>query len=201
MKKITKILSGTLLVALMSLGLATKVNARNANLEVRDVLTQDMTKPVTGKIVRRAADEEAANKIFAVKAQIADTAEGKRHIRFVVGLDSVNYVDAKFNIVAKDGDNVVKTFADQPVTTAYTHIEAAGVVQSAAQAFGEGYNYLMAVTIKNVPESAWNYSFEVTSSVRTEETAEWTTTKVAKKVITEIAAADEKISAPIFDLQ
>ena len=201
MKKTMKILGGSLLVALMSISLATKINVREVkHLEVRDLLTEDMTKPVTGKVVKRAANEEAANKISAVKAQIADTAEGKRHIRFVVGLDSVNYADAKFNIVAKDGDNVVKTFADQPVTTAYTHIEAAGVVQSAAQAFGAGYNYLMAFTIKNVPESAWNYSFEVTSSVRTEEAAEWTTTKVAKKVITEIAAADEEISAPIFNL-
>ena len=201
MKKTMKILGGSLLVALMSISLATKLNVREVkHLEVRDLLTEDMTKPVTGKVVKRAANEEAANKISAVKAQIADTAEGKRHIRFVVGLDSVNYADAKFNIVAKDGDNVVKTFADQPVTTAYTHIEAAGVVQSAAQAFGAGYNYLMAFTIKNVPESAWNYSFEVTSSVRTEEAAEWTTTKVAKKVITEIAAADEEISAPIFNL-
>ena len=202
MKKTMKILGGSLLVALMSISLATKLNVREVkHLEVRDLLTEDMTKPVTGKVVKRAAHEEAANKISAVKAQIADTAEGKRHIRFVVGLDSVNYADAKFNIVAKDGDNVVKTFADQPVTTAYTHIEAAGVVQSAAQAFGAGYNYLMAFTIKNVPESAWNYSFEVTSSVRTEEAAEWTTTKVAKKVITEIAAADEEIDTPIFDLQ
>ncbi len=201
MKKTMKILGGSLLVALMSISLATKLNVREVkHLEVRDLLTEDMTKPVTGRVVRKAANEEAANKISAVKAQIADTAEGKRHIRFVVGLDSVNYADAKFNIVAKDGDNVVKTFADQPVTTAYTHIEAAGVVQSAAQAFGAGYNYLMAFTIKNVPESAWNYSFEVTSSVRTEEAAEWTTTKVAKKVITEIAAADEEISAPIFNL-
>ena len=191
MKKTTKILSGTLLVALMSLGLATKVNARNTNLEVRDVLTQDMTKPVTGKVVRRAADEEAANKISVVKAQVSAENEGKRHIRFVAGLDSVNYADAKFDIVAKDGEATVKRFNDLAVTTAYTHIEAAGEVLSAADAFGEGYNYLMAYTIKNVPADAWNYEFEVVASVKTEEATEWTTTEVATKVINEVADKDE----------
>lgn len=203
MKKTMKILGGSLLVALMSISLATKLNVREVkHLEVRDLLTEDMTKPVTGKVVKRAANEEAANKISAVKAQIADAAEGKRHIRFVVGLDSVNYADAKFNIVAKDGDNVVKTFADQPVTTAYTHIEAAGVVQSAAQVFGADYNYLMAFTIKNVPASAWNYNFEVTSSVKKEAAADWTTSEVATKNISKIAELDkEEIAAPAFDWQ
>ena len=202
MKKITKILSGTLLVALMSFGLATKLNARNdVRLEARDVLTEDFTKSVTGKVVRRAGNEEAQNKISAVKAQVSAENEGKRHIRFVVGLDSINYGDAKFNIVAKDGDTVVKTFADKAVTTAYTHIEAAGVVQSAAQVFGTDYKYLLAFTVNNVPESAWDYKFEVTSSVRTDEAAEWATSEVAEKVITDIAAADEEIDAPDFDLQ
>ena len=202
MRKISKILGGTLLVALMSIGLATRLNARNdARLEVRDVLSEDMTKPVSGKVVRFAANEEAGNKISKAKAQIADAGEGKRHIRFVVGIDSMNYADAKFNIVAKDGDTVVKTFADKAVTTAYTHIEAAGVVQSAAQVFGTDYKYFLAFTVNNVPESAWDYKFEVTSSVRTDEAAEWATSEVSEKVITDIAAADEEIDAPDFDLQ
>ena len=202
MKKTMKILGGSLLVALMSISLATKLNVREVkHLEVRDLLTEDMTKPVTGKVVRFAANEEARNKISKAKAQIADAGEGKRHIRFVVGIDSMNYADAKFNIVAKDGDTVVKTFADKAVTTAYTHIEAAGVVQSAAQVFGTDYKYLLAFTVNNIPESAWDYKFEVTSSVRTDEAAEWSTSEVAEKVITDIAAADEEIDAPDFDLQ
>lgn len=197
MKKTTKILSGTLLVALMSLGLATKVNARNTNLEVRDVLTQDMTKSVTGKVVRRAVDEEAANKISVVKAQVSGETEGRRHIRFVVGLDSVNYADAKFDIVAKDGEATVKRFNDLAVTTAYTHIEAAGEVLSAADAFGEGYNYLMAYTIKNVPADAWNYEFEVVASVKTEEAGEWSSTEAATKVISQIVDKDEVVGVTL----
>ena len=164
MKKTMKVLGGSLLVALMSISLATKLNVRGAKtLEVRDVLTEEFAKPVTGKVVRKAANEEAANKISAVKAQVSAENEGKRHIRFVVGLDSANYANAKFDIVAKDGNNIVKTFADQAVTTAYTHIVANDVTLSAEQAFGVGYNYLIAFTIKNVPASAWGYNFEVTS--------------------------------------
>ena len=191
MKKTTKILSGTLLVALMSLGLATKVNARKTNLEVRDVLTQDMTKPVTGKIVRRAADEEAANKISAVKAQVSGETEGRRHIRFVVGLDSTAYADVKFDILAKDGVATVKRFTNLSVTSAYTHIEAAGEVLAAADVFGDDYNYLVAYTINNVPESAWGYTFEVTVSSKTAEDGEYTTSEVASKVINEVAEKDE----------
>ena len=64
MKKTMKILGGSLLVALMSISLATKLNVREVkHLEVRDLLTEDMTKPVTGKVVKRAANEEAANKL------------------------------------------------------------------------------------------------------------------------------------------
>ena len=195
MKKTTKILGGTLLVALMSLGLATKVNARNTNLEVRDVLTADMTKAATGRIVRRA-NEVAENKVSDVKAQVSENLEGKRHIRFVAGLDSAAYANAKFDIVAKDGDNVVKTFADKAVTAAYTHIEAAGEVLSAADAFGTDYNYLVAYTINNVPESAWGYTFEVTASVKTEDAAEYTTSIASKKVINDIVDADNEIAVP-----
>ena len=43
MKKTMKILGGSLLVALMSISLATKLNVRGAKtLEVRDVLTEDL---------------------------------------------------------------------------------------------------------------------------------------------------------------
>ena len=195
MKRITKILSGSLLVALMSLGLATKVNARDTKLEVRDVLTQDMARPVTGRVVRRA-NEVAENKVSAVKAQVSENLEGKRHIRFVAGLDSAAYADVKFDILAKDGVATVKRFNNLSVTAAYTHIEAAGEVLSAADAFGTDYNYLVAYTINNVPESAWGYTFEVTASVKTEEAAEYTTSIASKKVINDIVDADNEIAVP-----
>ena len=195
MKKTTKILSGTLLVVLMSLGLATKVNTRNTNLEVRDVLTADMTKAATGRIVRRA-NEVATNKVSDVKAQLSAEVEGKRHIRFVAGLDSAAYADVKFDIVVKDGSNEVKSFADMSVTTAYTHVEAAGEVLSAADVFGADYNYLVAYTINNVPESAWGYTFEVTASVKTEEANSYTKSVVSKKVINTIASKDEEVVIP-----
>lgn len=192
MRKISKILGGTLLVALMSIGLATKLDAREAqNLEVRDVLTEEFTKPVTGRLVKKAANEEAANKISAVKAQVSAETEGVRHIRFVVGIDSIKYDEAKFDIVAKDGETVVKSFNDQRVTTAYTHVVANDVTLSASQVFGVEYNYLIAFTINNVPSSAWGYNFEVSASVKTEEATQWADSAVATKVINEIAAADE----------
>ena len=198
MKNIYKVLSVILLVFLMVVGLSDRVNVKSVNkLELRDVLTEDMSKDKTGKIARKAQNEEPQNKISAVKAQVSEEVEGKRHIRFVVGIDSVQYAEAKFNIIAKDGDEVVKIFADQKVTYAYTYIEVSGETLAANAIFGADYNYLIAFTIKNIPQAAWDYNFEVTSSIRTEE-AEWTNSEVATKVISEIVEADQEIEVPTY---
>ena len=190
--KTTKILGGSLLVALMALGVATKVNTNANELEVRDVLTAETGRSLSGKLVRKA-NEVAEHKISDVKAQVSEEVEGKRHIRFVAGLDSVAYADVHFDIVAKDGDTVVKTFEDKKVTVAYTHVEAAGEVLAAADVFGAEYNYLVAYTINNVPEIAWGYTFEITASVKTAEDSEYTTSEVATKVINKIIDADELV--------
>ena len=197
MTKTTKILGGTLLVALMSLGLTTKVETKAKKLEARDVLTADMNKAVSGKAVRRANDVEAANKVSKVKAQVSEDLDGFRHIRFVAGIDSLDYVDAKFDIVAKDGDTVVKTFADMAVTTAYTHIEAAGEVLAAVDVFGADYNYLVAFTINNVPEAAWGYTFEASASIKTAEAVDFITSEVAEKVITDLVNKDEVVGVTL----
>lgn len=190
MRKTIKILCSTFLVALISLGLSTKENIKKNNLEVRDILTADMTKTTSGRVVKRA-NEVAASKVSEVKAQVSNEVEGTRHIRFVAGIDSTDYADVKFDIVVKDGNTIVKTFDDKSVTTAYTHIEAAGKVLSSIDVFGAGYNYLVAYTINNFPSSSWEYTFEVTCSVKAEEAPTYTKSAVAKKIINELVEADK----------
>ena len=195
MRKTIKILCSTFLVALISLGLSTKENIKKNNLEVRDILTADMTKSSSGKLIKRA-NEAAANKVSEVKAQVSNEVEGTRHIRFVAGIDSTDYADVKFDIVVKDGNTIVKTFDDKSVTTAYTHIEAAGKVLSSIDVFGTDYNYLVAYTINNVPSSSWEYTFEVTCSVKTEEATTYTKSVVSKKVINDLVDADNNANNP-----
>lgn len=195
MNRIIKILRSSLLVVLMSLGLSTKVNAKNLNLELRDILSADMTQNISGRVIRRA-NEASTNKISEAKAQVSSEIEGKRHIRFVAGLDSIAYEDVKFDIVVKNGDETIKTFEDKSLTTAYTHVEANGKVLSASEVFGVEYNYLVAYTINDVPSSAWGYTFEVTFSAKQEGATSYTTSSVAKKVINDIIDADNKVNNP-----
>ena len=80
MRKTIKILCSTFLVALISLGLSTKENIKKNNIEARDILTADMTKSSSGKLIKRA-NEVAASKVSEVKAQVSNEVEGTRHIR------------------------------------------------------------------------------------------------------------------------
>ena len=84
MRKI-KTLFISLFASLMIFGLNTKVEFKT--LEVRDVLSEEITKEVSGRIVRKQANEVPENKISEVKAQVSAAKNGKRDIRFVVGLD------------------------------------------------------------------------------------------------------------------
>ena len=195
MKNTKKVMTTSLLMALMCAAAATMASAKpvkaNGQLAVRDVLTADISKDVTGRFVKRQADVEAMNVVSDVKAQISDVVDGVRHIRFVAAIDSHMYDQAKFNIVVKNGDEVVKTFADKAVTTAYTHIEANGNVLSAAEAFGdEKYNFMLAYTINNVPAEAWGYTFEATVAIKTAEAEDFTVSEVAHKTINKVAFDD-----------
>ena len=192
MKKTCKILSGSLLVALMAFGLV-KGNPveKTGGLQVRDVLAEDVTKDVAGRIVRKADGEApvATGKISEAKAQVSEEVEGKRHIRFVVGIDSYAYDGAHFDITFKNGEEVVKTWADQRVSYVYEAVEAAGETVTAADVFGEGYNYLIAFTVNNVPQANWNNTIEVNATVETAEQKYVGT--VAEKSVQGIIDADD----------
>lgn len=188
--KLFKLLSTTLFTALMVFGLTTKADKINT-LEVFDVLEENVSKDVTGKVIRRVTDEVPANKVSAAKAQVTGAKNGKRDIRFVVGLDSYKYEAAKFDIVIKDGANVVRTYPNQAITKVYQGLIANGKVKTASEIFGEEYNYLMAFTVKQIPASAWNYTFEVSSSLRQVDSSTWTTSEVVNKEIASMAAIDE----------
>lgn len=203
MKKNTKILTGALLMALMCAGAAVNVNtgAKVDGLQVRDVLDSDVTKDVTGKVVRKVdAEAPVANNVVSdVKAQVSPATDGKRSIRFVAALDSYLYDSAKFDVVVKDGDTEVKSYVDKVVTTAYTHVVVDGVTKTAAEAFGStDYNYMIAFTINNVPESAWGYTFEVTASIKTADATAYTTTDVASKVMNDMVFVDAIGGSGIF---
>ncbi len=186
MKKISKLFSGLFLASFMALGLATIGSNDSNHLVVRDVLAEDVSKDVTGKVVRRANGGEANGLISEVKAQVSQPKDDKISIRFIAGLDSYLYETAKFNINVEDAN---KSF-EGVVTTAYTAVEVGNGVLTASEVFGEGYNYLIAYTINGVPSSVWNSSFEVTASIQENAESEFVVSEVSNKVINEMLKAD-----------
>ena len=185
------------------LGVVTANNVKeDKQLVVRDVLVENTDK-VGNRIRRNAENDVAENKVSEVKAQVSnvykDATDGNRiDIRFVAGVDSYAYTNAKFDITIKNGEEVYKT-VEKHVTDVYAAIEVKGDVLSAAEAFGNDYNYLISYTIKNVPEAAWSYNFEATASVSTDNGENYTTTDVVVKNIEEIKHMDEAM-APLYIL-
>ena len=188
------IVSVGLLVSLLSVGVLTSnVREERNTLEVRDVLVEDFTNEASGRLVRRA-NEVAENNLSDVKAQISSVNEnGTRHIRFVAALDSYLYENVAFTITANNGEETRTLVNNEVVTTAYTHLVAAGETLSASDAFGEGYTYLVAYTINNVPESAWGFSFSATVSARAEGYSEDVVSS-ATRVISDMAANEDEMT-------
>lgn len=195
MKNNVKILSA-LLVSVMGLGLTTasKVSNKkedNSPLVLKDVLR---AKAIDGSGTEVDALEAPVenNKVSNVLAQVNTPSEGKINIRFVAGIDTYTYGAAQFNIVLKDASNnevVNKTVA---VNHAYLGIEASDEVKYAADLFGEGYNYLIAYTLTDVPSTYWGYNFEVTASIGTDsENITATSEEVKTKKINNMIVATE----------
>ncbi len=191
---------GIVTLALM-LGVVTANNAKDVNyLEVKDILLEDTNK-VGNKVRKNAANEVAENKISEVKAQVSSVDEntnGERFIdiRFVAGIDTYTYTNAKFNITIKNGDTNFKTI-EKEVKYVYEKIEAQKDILTAKEAFGEEYNYMLAYTIKNIPETAWGYDFEVTAAI-SNDGVDYNASSVVTKNIEDIKSADEVTSPYMY---
>ena len=187
-----KVVLSAALISLLTAGLIMD----NRGLEVRDVLNENYTNEASGRLVKRKANEVANNNLSNVKAQVSSVTErGTRHIRFVAALDSYLYDEVAFTITANNGSETRTMVDNERVTRVYTHVEASGKVLSASEAFGESYNYLVAFTINNVPENAWDYTFTATVTARAEGYNE-SVSKSVERVISEMVAIEDEMNHP-----
>lgn len=118
----------------------------------------------------KKAVEAAENQVSDVKVQITDVDEnGKRSIRYIAAISSLD-VQATFTrtIYNEDG-SVWQAEKEMKVEYAYESVVADGV-EILPSEFGEGYNYFIAYTVGNVPESHWFHKIDVKVSVN-EDTA------------------------------
>ena len=166
MKTNVKFLS-ILLAALVGFSFSSKdakeVNEAEENLVVRHVLRQNATNN-EGAVVNTTDAPEANGLVSDVLAQVNTPTNGAVSMRFVAGIDSYTYENAQFNITLKDAEGtVVKAERSYTVSSAYLGVEANNEVKYASDLFGEGYNYLIAYTLTDIPEDYWNYQFDVTA--------------------------------------
>lgn len=126
--------------------------------EVRDVLEDRITNEATGRRVtpRRAGEEVTPDVSDDIKVQARyDSETGTYDFRFVAGINTVD-VDKASVTVTMGGKQ-----ASVNVNKAYERIQNGNATQTAAEVFGEGYNYLVAYALTDVPSSQVGASFNV----------------------------------------
>lgn len=159
-----KIISASVL-SLLLFGAISLNEIETGKFEVRDTLEERFTNKVTGKkvTVKRAAEGEAS--VSEVKIQQRYDEESRSYdFRFVAGINTVELDKARITITLGDG----KT-ASKDLFAAYTKMVVGEEEQTASQVFGEGYDYLLAYVLSDVPAAAVTTAFDVNIGLVAEE--------------------------------
>ena len=151
-----KKLLGTLVLSFLMFGSVTKVTT-NSTLEVKDVLSQNLTNFDARTVTPKRSTEVAKDVADEVKIQQKENENGTYTIRFVAGVSSVELEKITFNVTIKDGEK--GGTKNYETNTVYTAIEVGNDVLTAEKIFGEGYNYLAAYAISGIPASALEYTY------------------------------------------
>lgn len=159
-----KIISASVL-SLLLFGAISLNEIETGKFEVRDTLEERFTNKVTGRkvTVKRAAEGEAS--VSEVKVQQRYDEESRSYdFRFVAGINTVELDKARITITLGDG----KT-ASKDLFAAYTKMVVGEEEQTASQVFGEGYDYLLAYVLSDVPAAAVTTAFDVNIGLVAEE--------------------------------
>ena len=151
-----KLLSAAVL-SFVLFGTTSVLNFENKNFEVRDLLGETFTNEAVGRRVNvRRANEVTPSVAEAVKVQQRyDSESGTYDFRFVAGVNTVNIDSAKITITLNG-----KT-ASKSIYNAYERIQVGEDELTASEVFGEGYDYLLAYVLTDVPTSAVSSQFNV----------------------------------------
>ena len=174
----------TLILSFLLFGSATLNQSKG--MEVRSLLDNDIANTVSGEIIRTKRADESVNKEVSndVKVQQRENADGTHDIRFVAGISSSDLSKAVFNVTISNGSKTASKSYD--VTRAYTHIMVKENTLSAADVFGEGYDYLVAYAITGIPKTAIEYTYSVNVTINDDESilgSSDTRTVVLKEIV------------------
>lgn len=151
-----KLLSASILSFLL-FGAVSLSDLTEGKFEVRDTLADTFTNEATGRRVKvkRANDVETTISDEIKVQQRYDEESGTYDFRFVAGISSVEVDKAEIKITMGG-----KT-ASKYIYKAYERMMVGTSERTAQEVFGDGYNYLLAYVLADVPSSAVTTNFDV----------------------------------------
>lgn len=183
-KLVGGLLTGLVSVAMgLSFVITPVVNNTN-QLVLKDVYNEKND----GKVIKKA--DVLTTKRLVTPAKVQINADGTS-IRFVAGIDSLNYQRAVFNITASDGMN--SQTVTKEITTAYRAIEADGNAVEATSVFGVNYNYLLAYAIHDIPSAYVTLAYQVSIDLFVVEQVEPVVSSAVREEIRVSDIQDNKI--------
>ena len=163
MKKINILLLSLTVLSLMNVNFY----KNNDNKQLEET-TNDVNLVEARKLNDSTSNEEV--KISNIlKVQYTDEEDGTKSLRFVAGISTLS-LDAYFvREEIKTNDNKINMPKKEiQVTSAYTGIQNGNKVSKPSEIFGEEYNYVVAYTLKNIPEEYWFTEINVSLVVNNE---------------------------------
>ena len=163
MKKINILLLSLTILSLMNVN----YYKNNDNKQLEE--TTNDTNLVEARKLNDSTSNEEVKISNILKVQYTDEGDGTKSLRFVAGISTLS-LDAYFvREEIKTNDNKINMPKKEiQVTSAYTGIQNGNKVSKPSEIFGEEYNYVVAYTLKNIPEEYWFTEINVSLVVNNE---------------------------------
>lgn len=163
MRKINILLLSLTVLSLMNVN----YYKNNDNKQLEE--TTNDTNLVEARKLNDSTSNEEVKISNILKVQYTDEEDGTKSLRFVAGISTLS-LDAYFvREEIKTNDNKINMPKKEiQVTSAYTGIQNGNKVSKPSEIFGEEYNYVVAYTLKNIPEEYWFTEINVSLVVNEE---------------------------------
>lgn len=163
MRKINILLLSLTVLSLMNVN----YYKNNDNKQLEE--TTNDTNLIEARKLNDSTSNEEVKISNILKIQYTDEEDGTKSLRFVAGISTLS-LDAYFvREEIKTNDNKINMPKKEiQVTSAYTGIQNGNKVSKPSEIFGEEYNYVVAYTLKNIPEEYWFTEINVSLVVNEE---------------------------------
>ena len=158
-------------ILLLSLTVLSLMNVNyyknNDNKQLEE--TTNDTNLVEARKLNDSTSNEEVKISNILKVQYTDEEDGTKSLRFVAGISTLSLNAYFVREEIKTEDNKINMPKKEiQVTSAYTGIQNGNKVSKPSEIFGEEYNYVVAYTLKNIPEEYWFTEINVSLVVNNE---------------------------------